>query len=178
MEPNKTPETPKKTTESGAPETTTPQPAPLEPQQPAPAPQAAQQQYVVTHKSLEGVGGWLAFWLVLFALSAIAFIYTFFAQISGEAGVEFKVVDVIFSPILAIMSIATILLVVMRKQIGKWVAIATLATSGIYSMINVLTSPIDNVAMVISSLLVMWLLVGLFALYFLKSERVKQTLTK
>ncbi|HEX6462624.1 MAG TPA: hypothetical protein VFZ58_05170 [Candidatus Saccharimonadales bacterium] len=187
MEPAKnTPEQPKKS--DTTPEAAAPSPAPTTPtSQPEPQPAAATQsiqqpqqgqQYVVTHRSLEGVGGWLAFWIVLFALGAIGGIYNFFAQISGEAGVSFKIVDVIFMPIMAIINIVAILLIVMRKKIGKWVAVSSFATSGLYSTITLLTNPIDSVANLVASLLVAWFVLGLFALYFLKSERVKQTLTK
>lgn len=143
--------------------------------QPQPAPQ-----YVITHRSLEGVSGWLAVWVVLFALGSIAFIYSFFAQISGEGGVETRVVDLIFAPILAVMYIVAILLIVMRKTLGKWVAIAALITGGLYSMINILIAPQPGqaVALTISSIIVLWLITGLFSLYFMKSERVRQTLTK
>ncbi len=178
MQPNKTPEKPKQQPEASPVVESAPQ-TQAAPEQPVIQTQpTGQPQYIVTHRSLEGVGGWLAFWLVIFALAAIGSIYTFFTQISGEASVDFKVVDVIFSPIMAIVYVAAILLIVMRKKIGKWIAIAAFVTSGLYSMVTVLTNPIENVAMIISSLVVMWLVVGLFSLYFLKSERVKQTLTK
>lgn len=63
----------------------TPAPAPEAPAaQPQFAPQQQQVQYIVSERSLEGVGGWLIFWIIVFILGGIGYIMVFFTGI--EAG--------------------------------------------------------------------------------------------
>jgi len=152
-----------------------PQPQPVAP----PPAQPQQVQYVVSERSLHGVGGWLAFWLVIFSILTISGIYSFVTAISGEGSGD-TTMQAIFMPLLAIGSGATVVLVAMQKQLGKLVATGTIGVWALYSMISVMTDtdPSKTVALKTASVLANVVLFGLIVLYFWTSKRVKQTLTK
>lgn len=155
---------------------------PQVPQQPGvPYQPPVQVQYVVSEKSLEGLGGWLIFWLICFALSAILYIGAFFGAIDkAGSGASFALV-LIFSPIIAGLSIASIILIALRKKLGKWVSIGTFGASALYFVISVIVNLDtigDRIGATIAGLLIVLLIHGLFALYFIVSKRVQLTLTR
>ena len=134
-------------------------------------PQGQQVQYVVAKKSLEGVGGWLAFWVVLAGLGGLGYIAS---ALDGDSATALST-PAPLAMLLGVALFATAVLIAMRKAIGKLVAIGTIAASGLITIGTTLSDGADNAATVI---IVNALFAGLVALYFMQSERVKQTLTK
>lgn len=160
-----------------------PAPAPVQPapQQPWPeqTPTPAKIQYVIAQKSLNGVGGLLAFWLVIFSLNGIAYINTFFNQLGSTMGSGISVTAVIFSPIIAIGCIASVILIALRKKIAKIASIATVGLMTLYSVINMIVVSMSNsldTGFAVGSIVGALVFGGLVSLYFFSSKRVQQTL--
>lgn len=176
----------------------------LAPQQPAampPAMQPMQQQnvqYVVMQKSLEGIGGWLIFWLILFSLFAIGSVTMFFsAMVANDMSTAAKVVMLIFTPALAVGFIASIVYIAMQKKLAKLITLISLGIYALYGTIGLIvnyvapaqkasssyyssTSTSSDLTFpgLIAAILVNILIFGLISLYFLLSKRVKATLVK
>ncbi len=184
----------------------TPAPVQEAPAQPQPVmqqqPQPQQVQYVVMEKSNKGIGGWLIFWLVMFGLAAIGYITTFFASMLNLDEAT-GVVSLIFSPLLAVGYIMSIVMIAMEKKIGKLITWITLGVSGLYSIVNMIVayatasqavssysryrsysyreydSDVQQaLPLLIGMILVTIVIHALVALYFILSKRVKETLVK
>lgn len=145
-------------------------------------PQAAPVQYVVMAESLKGIKGWLAFLTVLMGLGGILFTLVFFGSlldISTAAGV----VSAIFAPVVAILSIAAVILINLQKKIARYFSIASYMTGAAYlSVLQIVlsasepSSDSNNVTTCIA-VVALFLLTGAFmSLYFILSRRVKETL--
>jgi hypothetical protein len=145
-------------------------------------PQAAPVQYVVMAESLKGIKGWLAFLTILMGLGGILFTLVFFGSlldISTAAGV----VSVIFAPVVAILSIAAVILINLQKKIARYFSIASYMTGAAYlSVLQIVlsasepSSDSNNVTTCIA-VVALFLLTGAFmSLYFILSRRVKETL--
>ena len=166
----------------------TPAPTPLTPPtQPSETPQAQfepqvapqpQQpvQYVVTQQSLRGVGGWLLFWVIIFVLAGIGMISQTFTT-DGTASSR-TVLDMIFSPILAVGFLGSAVLIVMQKKLAKIVSVVTLGISALNSIIVSITNSTEETGKLIANILVGVVLTGLMMLYFFQSRRVRETLIK
>jgi len=157
---------------------TPPAPQPWGEQQPA---KPSQIQYVVAKQSLEGLGGWLAFWMVIFALAGLAYIGIFFAALDAGMSTSAEILLTIFSPIMAIAFIASVALIAMRKKLGKTVSIVALGIAELYSVLSAIITITNNgssgsVSSAIGGIVVSLVMTGLFILYFLVSKRVKATL--
>lgn len=163
---------------------------PVAPVQPVEAPQPQViQQYVVTQKSLKGLGGMLIFWMIVFALVGIGYISIFAQIISGGDMSAPNVTAMVFSPFIAVASIASAALIAMQKKLAKLVSMATL---GLFALFSTATSIVGfvapdssasstastNMVTLVSGLLISWLIYGLIAYYFVASRRVKETLVK
>lgn len=178
------------TPETPAPEAVATSAAPVDPNAPAPQAQQPQviQQYVVTQQSLQGLGGWLVFFLVVFALLGIGYIMMFTQNISGldDTGAS-RIVSLIFSPIIAIGSVAAAALIALQRKLAIVVSLSVLGVSALYSIISIIVafvssssySSYDSSAtapVMVGSILATLIFHGLLALYFVVSKRVKQTL--
>jgi hypothetical protein len=168
-----------------------PAPQPVEPQQPQPQPQpmpyqgqpAPQNvQYVVQEQSLNGLGGWLAFWMTIFTLSGLIFIVAFFGAIENGVEESASVLLMVFAPILAIAYITSTVLIALRKKIARWVSVGSIGLATLYSVISVIVaaSEADDMPItgVVAGILTSVVLSGLMALYFIVSKRVAQTLIR
>lgn len=129
-------------------------------------------QYVVAQKSLEGVGGWLAFFVVVFALNAIFYLSQTFQTPTG--------IHTFTSPILFAGYLASTVLIAMRKKTALWAVYATLILSFVVAVINMINSNSSNLqpGAIIGGILVSLVGHGLLGLYFYVSKRVKATLTQ
>lgn len=89
-------------------------------------------------------------------------------------------VDLIFMPVLAALGLAAVVFIVSRKVLGKMLAIANFAVGALYFSIVTFTGgdTSESAALKMGGVVVLWVFAGLFILYFVQSERVKQTLTK
>ena len=143
-------------------------------------PQAAPVQYVVMAESLKGVKGWLMFFVICFAIGSIGNVTIFFRAITDLNQPE-NVISLIFSPILVVLSICAVAFIVMQKRLGKWLAVATIATAGLGNVANAVViyasgkSEVDASAF-ITGIVTMLIVEGLVILYFFASRRVKETL--
>lgn len=145
-------------------------------------PQAAPVQYVVMAESLKGIKGWLAFLTILMGLGSILFTLVFFGSlldISTAAGV----VSVIFAPVVAILSIAAVILINLQKKIARYFSIASYMTGAAYlSVLQIVlsasepSSDSNNVTTCIAVVALFLLTGALMSLYFILSRRVKETL--
>ena len=143
-------------------------------------PQAAPVQYVVMAESLKGVKGWLMFFVICFAIGSIGNVTIFFRAITDLSQPE-NVISLIFSPILVVLSICTVAFIVMQKRLGKWLAVAALATAGLSNIVNTIVMHVsgrsgEDTSIVISTIVTMIIIEGLIILYFFASRRVKETL--
>ena len=131
-------------------------------------PQAAPVQYVVMAESLKGVKGWLMFFVVCF-------------QAIMNLSQPENVISLIFSPVLVVLAICAVVFITMQKRLGKWLAIATIATAGLGNVANAVViyasgrSGVD-VSAFITGIVTMLIVEGLVILYFFASRRVKETL--
>jgi hypothetical protein len=150
---------------------------------PAPLQQSQNVQYIVTEKSLEGVGGWLIFWIVIFSLAGIGYIVSFFAFIEQGVSEPSSVASMIAAPILAVGFILSTVLIALRQKLGQTVTIATLAVGGLFTALNVIlisseSAYGDGLAVTAGGVLVSLVVSGLMILYFIISKRVQKTLTR
>lgn len=99
-------------------------------------------QQVLMERSLKGVGGWLAFFAVIFGLGGAGEIMSFFTALATGTGAS-KVLTLIFAPILAILLITTVVFIAMQKKLGKLLALVTIGVSAVYGVINSIISYID-----------------------------------
>lgn len=144
----------------------------------APAP-GQKVQYVVTQKSLSGVGGWLLFFVVVFALIGLSGISLFFATINDGVTSAASTMDVVFSPLLSVGFLTSVVLITMRKKLASLAVYVTLAVTALYStMLQLVSTDEDGVALQIGGVVVALIFYGLLALYFYQSRRVKETLVK
>jgi hypothetical protein len=142
-------------------------------------PAQAQVQYVVAKKSLDGVGGWLMFWLVVFALCGLAYIATFFSVIGQSTFDAKSVLSLVFSVVLAVGFIASVVFIALRKKLGKLISVATIGVATLYAIINTIiisAQSSKSVSSVVGGLVIGAVIGGLAVLYFFVSKRVKETL--
>lgn len=159
------------------------QPAAAAPQFAAPQAQPQQQvQYIVSQRSLEGIGGWLIFWIIVFILGGIGYIMAFFTGIEDGGTRASDILLMIFSPLLAIGFLGSATTIALRKKLGVWLSVGTLGLAGLYSVLSTIISASQDqttsIAITVGSILVSIVFSGAMILYFFASKRVKQTLTK
>ena len=142
-------------------------------------PQQQPVQYVVMAESLKGVKGWLMFWVIIFGLSGLGYTSIFFTSM-GSSLDGTGVISMVFAPILAVLSITTVVLIAMEKKLGKLMALGTIGAMAPYAVISSLVqrSSSDGPAAMVGAIMVALVLYGLWALYFVVSKRVKETLVK
>lgn len=155
-------------------------PVPVAPADPVVAPIEGQKvQYVITQESLNGIGGWLLFFIVVFALTSIGEVGAFFQTLTNGIKTASDGMNMLFSPLMALGFLLSVILLAMRKKLAIMVIYASLATGAVYSVITQIVTPSkDGVAMIISGIVVSLILYGLVMLYFRQSRRVKETLVK
>lgn len=165
------------------------QPEPQVTQQPEqvqpPQPQVVQQ-YVVQEKSLQGIGGALVFWMIVFALYAVGSITMFTnALVSSADDTATKVVTLLFTPFLATAFIAAVIMIALQKKVAVLVTFAALGLAAVYGTINSITTfaggnqdSNEAIPTLVAGILISYIVLGLVALYFIVSKRVKQTLVK
>lgn len=156
-----------------------------------------QVQYVKMEQSVEGIGGWLLFFMICFGLAGMGFIMNFFMSIASSSFGGPQIVALIFSPILAGGFITSVVMLAMQKKIGILITYATLGVALLNSIIGSIvsysaaksvtnsidlyigTSTSDYVLpTLIGTILVSIVSYGLIGLFFHLSKRVKATITK
>ena len=157
-------------------------PAPMQPW-PEQTPTPAKIQYVVMQRSLNGIGGWLIFWMVIFSLNGLGFIARFFTQLTTGATTASEIVTTIFAPFIAISCIASVIVIALRKMYGKLASIASIGVMALYSVINSVITASEGassagVGAAVSGIIATIVFSGLMILYFVSSKRIKQTLVE
>lgn len=155
-------------------------PAPMQPW-PEQTPTPAKIQYVVAQKSLNGIGGLLTFWLVIFSLMGLGSITTFFTLLAAGVNTGAGIVSVIFAPFIAASAIASVVFIALRKKNGKLASIATVGIVTLSTAVNAIVTASSNdagsnIGLTISGVVTSLIFGGLIVLYFISSKRVKQTL--
>ena len=145
-------------------------------------PSAAPVQYVVMANSLKGVKGWLAFLTLMLGFGGILYTLVFFGSLLKLSSPE-GATSVIFAPIIAILSITTVVLISLQKKVSRYLAIATYMTSASYlTLLQIITTSTasdynaEKIVSAVSGIFIYFIIAGLFSLYFMVSKRVKETL--
>lgn len=147
--------------------------------------QSADRQFKPSGESYVGIKDWLRTFVILFAMQAAYDIYSLFLLLINPIGLR-EIIDIICTIIFGTMAIAATVLILMRKKIGKQVAIANIVVGTVLyavymSAVGVATnSEIKDAGSAVVLIGVITLLAVLTniacILYFLKSRRVKETL--
>ena len=171
--------TPENQTPPTTPVTETPAATPVvQDPQVAPAP-AQTPQYVITQESLNGIKGWLLFFMIVFALVGLGAISIFSQQITSDIDSLSKVILTILTPLMAISFIGTVVLIALRKKAGRLAAYTSLGLAVLYSITTAFVGTNDaNAASIVTGIIISVIIYGLWALYFKQSRRVHETLTK
>lgn len=143
-------------------------------------PQAAPVQYVVMAESLKGVKGWLMFFTVCFGLGGISYTFAFFGTLLQLNKLE-TIILALFSPFIAAMSIATVVLTSMQKRLARWMAIATYGVlfvllSLLSLVLGIEDGSVESIVGTIAAIFFYAICSGLGILYYCVSKRVKETL--
>lgn len=154
-------------------------------QQPSYSQQSADRQFKSSGESYVGIKDWLRTFVILFALQAASDIYSLFSSFANPIGV-WEVIGIIWHIISGVMATSAAVLILMRKKIGKQMAIANIVVGTVLyavymSAVGVATnSEIKDAGSAVVLIGVITLLTILTdiacVLYFLKSRRVKETL--
>ena len=153
-------------------------------QQPSYSQQSADRQFKSSGESYVGIKDWLRTFVILFAMQAAYDIYSLFLLLINPIGLR-EIIDIICTIIFGTMAIAATVLILMRKKIGKQVAIANIVVGTVLyavymSAVGVATnSEIKDAGSAVVLIGVITLLAVLTniacILYFLKSRRVKES---
>ena len=154
-------------------------------QQPSYSQQSADRQFKPSGESYVGIKDWLRTFVVLFALQAASDIYSLFSLFANSIGVR-EVIGIILYIISGAMAASAAVLILMRKKIGKQVAIANIVVGTVaYVVYMIVVGIATNAEVKDAGFVVTWfggitllaVLVDIVCiLYFLKSRRVKETL--
>lgn len=192
------PENQQNTSENPAPEAT-PQAVPNNAQPQPPTSQQPVVQQVVVEKTNVGVGGWLMFFVICLGIAAFSYLMLFFTALAAlvSSPNANNIFSVLMAPVVAGTATAAIVMIAMRKKLGKWLAIGTYAAGFLYfaitTIINVASDCSREYAswwyvtnsctaegwiLAFGSIVGAALVAGLVSLYYLISKRVKATLTE
>ena len=154
-------------------------------QQPSYSQQSADWQFKPSGESYVGIKDWLRTFVILFALQAASDIYSLFSLFANSIGVR-EVIGIILYIISGAMAASAAVLILMRKKIGKQVAIANIVVGTVaYVVYMIVVGIATNAEVKDAGFVVTWfggitllaVLVDIACiLYFLKSRRVKETL--
>jgi len=131
--------------------------------------------YVVQHQTKYGVGGWLAFFVVMFVLGALTHLGLFFALFDADRA---PVDDLIFNPLIGLLCVASVVLIAMKLELGRIAAIATIAATWSYGVVNILAADGGTAAARVGGIVTSAVFAGAVSLYFVQSDRVRQTLVR
>jgi hypothetical protein len=149
-------------------------------------------------KSLRGLGGALVFWIIALGVGGLSWIGAFFIALSGSFNSPSAEISetIIFGLILAVLYIGTLVAIVLTKQIAVWLAYVSLVVTATYFSVIAITglatysssclsryysrgdcdlTP-ETIVAAVGGIVSAWVAAGLVALYFWRSQRVKQTL--
>ena len=128
---------------------------------------------------LNGIAGWLAFFMVVVTIGALVSATMFFTSLL-DISQPYAIISIIMAPIVVTLAIATAVMVSRRKRLGGRLAIATLVASFLHTILMTVTyTLIDGLetSVVIIYIAIMQAIAAfLCCLYFRISRRVKETL--
>lgn len=112
-----------------------------------PMQQSPQVQYVVQEKSLNGIGGWLIFWLIVFGLNALSALWMFFGSLVGliegntsGIGLAILIETVIFSLATVAACTTTTVFMAMSKKLSVLLAYVSLGVSALFTTVVSITA--------------------------------------
>lgn len=144
-------------------------------------PQATPIQYAVTTPPPRDITGGLAFFMVILGLSALISITTLFTSLL-RIDLPYAMVSIVMTPIVTILAINTVMAINARKKLGKRLAIDTLVTSFVHTVIVTIISMLtdgaetETLAGFFFIIALQAIAIGLCYMYFRTSRRVKETL--
>lgn len=154
-------------------------------QQPSYSQQSADRQFKPSGESYVGIKDWLRTFVILFVLQAASDIYSLFSSFANPIGV-WEVIGIIWHIISGVMATSAAVLILMRKKIGKQMAIANIVVGTVaYVVYMIVVGIATNSEVKDAGFVVTWfggitlfaiLIDVLSILYFLKSRRVKEAL--
>ena len=154
-------------------------------QQPSYSQQSADRQFKPSGESYVGIKDWLRTFVILFVLQAASDIYSLFSSFANPIGIR-EVIGIIWHIISGVMATSAAVLILMRKKIGKQMAIANIVVGTVaYVVYMIVVGIATNSEVKDAGFVVTWfggitlfaiLIDVLSILYFLKSRRVKETL--
>lgn len=147
--------------------------------------QPINQQLQSSGESYNGIKDWLRTFVIVFALQAAYDVSSLFSLGANPIGL-WEAVSAVWHIISGVMAIAAVTLILMRKKIGKHMAIANIAVGTVlYTIYMTIVGVAADSEIKDTGFVVMWiggivflavLTDALSILYFLKSRRVKETL--
>lgn len=157
---------------------------------------------------LNGIAGWLAFFMVVLIVGALLFLGVFFNTLTkvnkprflpsdlpfpfAESVLPIRdsrlpyMVSAIMAPVVAVLAIAAVVAISQRKKLGKQLAIAAYISYFVHQVLCVYVAfsesyyvkPIAITINIVSFVIIIATIAGLLCLYFFTSRRVKETLTE
>ena len=154
---------------------------------------------------LNGIAGWLAFFMVVLIIGALLFLGVFFNTLIKINKPQFLPSDLLFpfadnvlpisddessymvsavmAPVVATLAIAAVVAISQRKRLGGQLAIATLVASFLHTILMTVTYTLidglgTDVVIFIYIAIMQAIAAFLCCLYFRISRRVKETLTE
>lgn len=174
-------------------------------QRPAQSQAIPAQPAATSSSHLNGIAGWLAFFMVVLIIGALLFLGVFFNTLTKVNKPRFLPSDLLFpfadnvlpisddessyvmAPVVATLAIAAVVAISQRKRLGKQLAIATYVSYFVHQVLYVVFSvvsksyyvkPIDITISIVSFVIIIATIAGLLCLYFFTSRRVKETLVE
>jgi hypothetical protein len=172
-------------------------PAPkTEVNQPPAAPPRYSEPARPTGKSLSGIGGALVFWIIALGLSGLGWLASFFVKLAyNYDSLDATASEtIIFSILLAGLYITTLVKIILTQKIAVLLAYLSIAMTACYITVIKITELVtynpcanswyytscqlkpEQIITAIGVIVSAWVAGGLIALYFWRSQRVKQTL--
>lgn len=157
---------------------------------------------------LNGIAGWLAFFMVVLIIGALLFLGVFFNTLTKINKPRFLPSDLLFpfadnvlpisddessymvsavmAPVVAALAIAAVVAISQRKRLGKQLAIAAYISYFVHQVLCVYVAfsesyyvkPIAITISIVSFVIIIATIAGLLCLYFFTSRRVKETLVE
>lgn len=130
---------------------------------------------------LNGIAGWLAFFMFVVTIGALVSATMFFTSLL-DISQPYAIISIIMAPIVVTLAIATAVMVSRRKKLGGRLAIAALVASFLHTILMTVTDTLIDgletfVVMGFIYIAIMQAIAAfLCCLYFRISRRVKETL--
>lgn len=154
---------------------------PASQQRPAQSQAIPAQPTATSSSHLNGIAGWLAFFMFVVTIGALVSATMFFTSLF-DTSQPYAIISIIMAPIVVTLAIATAVMVSRRKKLGGRLAIATLIASFLHTILMAVTNTLidgletSEVMGFIYIAIMQAIAAFLCCLYFRISMRAKETL--